>query len=139
MPSARSRSVVGQKQTEAPPRAVMSAAVRWVAWTAVNRPPTRPAPARTSTGVRPYAAMQSSFSAGCSLTWACSGAPRSSAHPPTIAISSGATARTEWTAAPALTVGDEPTVDARAAHRSASPSEKRCCTSLGGRPIPPWR
>ena len=53
-----------------------------MAWTAVNRVPSRPAAAWTSTGVRPYASVQSSFSAGCSLTWACSGASRSSAHRP---------------------------------------------------------
>ena len=89
----------------------MSVPARWVAWTAVNRPPTSPAPARTSTGVRPYAAVQSSFSAGCSLTWACSGASRASAHAPTIPISAGATARTEWTAAPARAVAADPAVD----------------------------
>ena len=57
MPSARSRSVVGQKQQQhrAPPSAAMSASSRWVACTAVNRSSSAPASASTPVGVEPYA------------------------------------------------------------------------------------
>ena len=56
------------------PSRVRSLGVRCVAWTAVKQGPR--ADSNTSTGVRPWAARQASFSAGCSETWACSGAPR---------------------------------------------------------------
>ena len=49
--------------------------------------------------------MVCSFSAGCSETWAWSGAPRSAAQPATAAMLAGSTARTEWTAAPMRTSG----------------------------------
>ena len=52
IPSARSRSVVGQKQHQhaAPPSSSASASVRWVAWTAVNRSPSTPRSASSPVG-----------------------------------------------------------------------------------------
>ena len=55
MPSARSRSVVGQKLTLVPaaPYQAMSAAVRWVACTAVCSGPPKPCSASSAVGVLP--------------------------------------------------------------------------------------
>ena len=55
MPSARSRSVVGQTQQHAaaPPRSPTSASVRCVAWTAVKRALSAPASASSAVGVLP--------------------------------------------------------------------------------------
>ena len=105
MPSARSRSVVGQRQavTPAPPSSATSSSVRWVAWTAVKRSDSAPASASSPVGVRPCAARHSSFSFGCSETCACSGRP--AAHAATIRADSGSTARTLWIAAPTRAVG----------------------------------
>ena len=62
--------------TPAAPSRSMSPVVRWVACTAVNRSSSAPAAASTSTGVRRGRRAHWSFSAGCSDTWACSGASR---------------------------------------------------------------
>ena len=53
IPSARSASVVGQKQAQArlPPSSSMSRLARWVACTTVVRGPTAPASYSTSAGV----------------------------------------------------------------------------------------
>lgn len=55
IPSARSRSVVGQRQTVAPaaPSSSRSRSLGWVTWIAVKRSSIAPASARTSVGVRP--------------------------------------------------------------------------------------
>ena len=76
-PSPRSRSVVGQKDTNAraAPSSAMSSSVRCVAWTAEVSGPRRPWSARSRVGVTPYAARQPSFSATCSERWTWSGRP----------------------------------------------------------------
>ena len=55
MPSARSRSVVGQKQAVVrdEPSSLMSRSLMWVACTAVVRGPSSPASSSSSVGVRP--------------------------------------------------------------------------------------
>ena len=74
-PSARSRSVVGQRHAVAPALRARrsSSADVWVKWTALKRSLRAPASTRTPVGDRPCAASIASFSAGCSETWACSG------------------------------------------------------------------
>ena len=71
---------------------------------AVKRASSAPASASSAVGVRPYASRHASFSAGCSETWACSGAPsrRAALTRRTAATSRepGSTARTLWIAAP---------------------------------------
>src|SRR5207237_844017 len=66
-PSARSRSVVGQRQTvdRVPPSSAMSACDRWVAWTAVKRRPSAPAWSSNAAGVSPVATRESRFPDGC--------------------------------------------------------------------------
>ena len=143
MPSARSRSVVGQMQHEQ--RAAPSSAdvgrrdVGGVDGGEPRRRARRRRRAR-STGVAPWAASTCSFSAGCSETWACSGTralagPRGDdgdrcridgAH----RVHGGADAH-------AGTVGRS--AAARAAQASASPSEKRRCTGSSSTPGPPRR
>ena len=63
IPSARSRSVVGQKQAvvRVAPRRATSSPVRWVAWTAVVRGPRTPADSARAAGVRPVAASRPGF------------------------------------------------------------------------------
>ena len=97
--------MVGQRQavTPAPPSSATSSSVRCVAWTAVKRSDSAPASASSPVGVRPCAARHSSFSFGCSETWACSGRP--AAHSATTRADSGSTARTLWIAAPTRAVG----------------------------------
>ena len=53
MPSARSRSVVGQMQAPVPvpPSSSMSCSVRWVAWMLVRLLPSAPASSSSSVGV----------------------------------------------------------------------------------------
>ena len=101
MPSARSRSVVGQKQTVARFRPY-SVDVGVAEMRAVDRGEVAgqgpgvvrgPRWASSRSGAR-----QASFSAGCSETCACSGA--AAAHSATSSMSRAATARTECTAAP---------------------------------------
>ena len=55
MPSARSRSVVGQKQAPVPvpPSSSMSRSVRCVAWMLVRSWPSAPASSSSSVGVQP--------------------------------------------------------------------------------------
>ena len=117
MPSARSRSVVGHRQTvtPAPPSSATSSSVRCVAWTAVKRSDSAPASASSAVGVRPCAARHSSFSAGCSETCACSGRP--AAHAATVRADSGSTARTLWIAAPTRAAGRSASASTRSAQR----------------------
>ena len=102
MPSARSRSVVGQMQHVEwlDCSSAMSCSSTCVACTAVNRSPSTPCRSSKSIGVQPCTAQHCSFSAGCSLTWACSGASCAAAHSATTDIDAGSTLRTEWIAAP---------------------------------------
>ena len=98
MPSARSRSVVGQKQTlvrrAAEQRDVVVGQVGGVHdGGAAAR--AGPSSASSRVGVTPYAARQASFSAGCSERCTCSGGPRPRG---TRASWSRGTARTEWIA-----------------------------------------
>ena len=97
MPSARSRSVVGQRQHRArrAEQVATSLAVRWVAWTAVNRSPStrraRPAAAsacgrrRRGTARSPPAARRRGRAAA---------RRGSAAHAATISAAAGSTART---------------------------------------------
>ncbi len=92
MPSARSRSVVGQMHTVEPAARRTSrcpSAVRWVAWMAVNRSPSAPSRAAVRSACTPYAATHCSFSAGCSLTWAWSGGVGRGGPRGTVAIAVG--------------------------------------------------
>jgi len=122
IPSARSRSVVGHRQTDAPapPSSAMSSAVTWVAWIAVKRSVRAPASHSTAVGVAPWCSRANSFSAGCSETCACSGAPRCAAHAATTRAASESTARTLWIAAPAPS-----SCATRSAHASAEASRNR--------------
>ena len=139
MPSARSRSVVGQRQQVEPasPRSPMSTSVICVACTAVKRSLSAPASASTPVGDRPCAARLPSFSAGCSDTWACSCAERDAAHDATTPADAGSTARTLCTAAPTRTPLSM--LSTRRTHASASPSENRICTWSKAAPKPPRR
>ena len=83
MPSARSRSVVGQRQHEHRRRAEQPDVGRREVGGVDGGEPLRRARRRrraARSASRPWAASTCSFSAGCSDTWACSGAPRSPAH-----------------------------------------------------------
>ena len=124
IPSARSRSVVGHRQqvAPAPPSRATSAAVTWVAWTAVKLPDSAPASASSAVGVRPCFSRHSSFSAGCSETCAWSG--RSPAHSATTRADSGSTARTLWMAAPTRSSAPSRRSPTRSAHACASASRK---------------
>ena len=107
MPSARSRSVVGQKQTPVPVPPEQGDVVAGQVG-GVHRGGGRPEqpvagqqPGRGAAVER----LQAAFSAGCSLRWTCSG-PAGRSVASLAEVGSLGTARTEWTAAPTRTLSD---------------------------------
>ncbi len=144
MPSASSASVVGQKHAyaRASPSVAMSSGVRWVACTAVVRGVHAPASASSATGVSPVAARHSSFSAGCSETWTCSGASgNADATVAQLVAGHGAYGVDRGADHDVVLAG----VLARRAPRPASPSASASpslnlrCTPSGSRPNPAAR
>ena len=141
IPSASSRSVVGQMQQRDPLAEIrsMSPAVTWVAWTAVNLSPKAPAASNTPIGVcrrrggtRRSRALARRRGHGAPVrvqlpTWRRPGStpgrpPGRSARRPRCDI--GRRRRVSWLAS---------------AQASADPSLNRACTSFNPRPTPPWR
>src|SRR3954447_560585 len=141
MPSARSRSVVGQKHelTLDAASILRSPSVRWVVWTAVKWVSRQPTSASTSTGVPPFTSRHSSFSRRCSDTCAWSGKPRARDHAAISLSSVGCTARTLWAAPPILTVWLAESCSTRTNQSSIDASAKRRCAPCGGSVNPPWR
>ena len=146
MPSARSRSVVGHRQTRgracAEQRDVGVGQVGGVdrAWSSgPSTPVRRRAAASACSRAR---ARQASFSAGCSERWTCSGAPRAAAQSRDrrAAVAAG-TARTEWMAAPIAGVLGRGAARRRAAPRRARRRRRsaRCTPSAAGPKSPPCR
>jgi len=124
----RLASVVGQITAAAPlfATASISAGTMCVACTSCQRRSSRPSFASHSIGRAPVACRQSSTSAVCSATWMWIGPAKPSASRRSSAIDSGAAARSEWIASPALTSGRPPASMARAAcQTSAAPMAKR--------------
>ena len=146
MPSARSRSVVGQRQHQQPAAsraAAMSGSVRWVACTAVKRSPSAPASASTR-GRRPPVGVRArprSRPAARRRARAAGGRARRPSRRPS-AAEPGSTARTLWIAAPIRAPGPSrerldalgPGVGVAVARSAAGPrSAARRCRRAGSR------
>ena len=137
IPSARSRSVVGQRQTAVPvaPRRATSSPVRWVAWTGWSA---GPGPGRGGQGGRGGGGGQAGLcSARCSDR--CRGGRRAaSAQAATAAMAASSTALTLWIPAATRSPGRSARAPACSAQASASPSPKDLRPSRG-RPSSPAR
>ena len=141
IPSARSRSVVGQKQQQARRRraAAMSASSRWVACTAVNRSRQRARLARAARSACARRRRRTPRSRPAARRRARAEGSRARSprrrRPPPIGVHA-ADAVDRGADPSAGTVGERPT---RCAQASTSASAKRRWTSSTGSPIPPCR